>query len=151
MGKIIGKELPPEVLEALQEGIHLVLATVNAEGWPDTAPFSWVLGIDPTTIRLAINQDIATLQNIRDNGKVRLQVSGRGVAVSVKGRATVIKETMETTPFPTALVEMKVEEVKDDSVMGRMFTTDSAVRWSGALVKGAGPIYEEIKQTPSIS
>lgn len=148
MGKIVGKELPPKVFEALQQVTYVVLATVNEEGWPDTAPFSWVLALDAKTIRLAINKDIGTLRNIRDNGKARLQVSGKGVAVSIRGRASVIKETMETTPFPTSLVEMKVEEVKDDSVMGRMFTTDSAVRWSGAMAQAAGPIYEELKREP---
>jgi hypothetical protein len=145
MGKIVGHELPPRVLEALQGGVEVVLATVDAGGWPDTAPFSWVLALDVKTIRLGINSDTTTLGNVRDNGRAMLHLSGKGMVVSIKGQARVIKETMESTPFPTTLVEMTVLEVKDDSVVGRMFTSDSAVRWSGSMHESTNPVYIELR------
>lgn len=127
MGVTIGSELSPEVFALLQGDRPIVLATVDDEGWPDTAPFSWAVAIDAKTVRVAVNEQVETLRNIRRNGRVRLCVIGGGMTVSVRGQARVIREHMASTPLATAIVEIRVDEVKNDDVMGRV--DGEKLRW----------------------
>lgn len=107
-------ELPDEAMKSLSHvGRLVVVATVDSNGWPSTAPLAWVVAKDKQTIRMAVNAAAATLQNVYDSNKVSLFISGDNVALSVKGRARVIKEPMHSVPFPTAMVEVTVEAVED--------------------------------------
>lgn len=127
MGVKIGSELSPDVVALLQGDRPIVLATVDDEGWPDTAPFTWAVATDAKTVRVGVNEQVGTLHNIRRNGRVCLCVIGGGMTVSIKGRARVIKEHMSSTPLATAIVEITVEEVKNDDVMGRI--DGAKLRW----------------------
>lgn len=127
MGVRIGSELSPEIIALLQGDRPVVLATVDEAGWPDTAPFSWAVATDPKTVRVAVNEQVETLRNIRRDGKVRLCAIGGGMTVSIKGRARVVKEHMESTALATVMVEICVDEVKNDDVMGRI--DGEKVRW----------------------
>ncbi|MBI3979665.1 MAG: pyridoxamine 5'-phosphate oxidase family protein [Chloroflexi bacterium] len=127
MGVILGNELPEQAMEYLRGGHPVVVATLDADGWPETAPFGWVVARDPRTIRLAVNQQVGTYANIRNNGKVRLSIADGAMNISAKGRATVLKGRMESILLPTALVEVHIEEVKDDAVMGRV--DGEKIRW----------------------
>lgn len=117
MSDKIQAQLSERAAQALREGSTVVVATVGADGYPDTAPMSWVTAKDPSTLRLAIAQDLATLENIRANPKVRVALEAGGLNLSMKGLASVLKERMESIPAPTCLVEIRLEEVKDDSRM----------------------------------
>ncbi|MBI2323072.1 MAG: pyridoxamine 5'-phosphate oxidase family protein [Chloroflexi bacterium] len=127
MGVTIGNELSTEVLALLQGDRAIVLATVDDQGWPDTAPFSWAVAVDLKTVRVAVNEQVETLRNIRRNGRVRLCVTGGGMTVSVRGHARVVREHMTSTPLATAMVEIHVDEVKNDDVMGRV--DGEKLRW----------------------
>lgn len=130
MGEIIGQEMPPKVLNYLRGGRLVVLATVGADGKPNSAPFSWVVAPDSRTIRIGVNKGVATLDNIRRNGFIALSIVSPGLFVTVKGRARVLRDAIEEAPLPTAVVEIRVEEVKDDALIGRAEPGQAGTRWT---------------------
>ena len=107
-------ELPEEAVKLLSHvGKTVVIATVDGNGWPNTAPIAWAIAKDKQTIRMAINASATTLQNIYGSDKVSLFISGDNIALGVKGRARLLKEPMDSVPFATAMVEVLVEAVDD--------------------------------------
>jgi len=130
MGEIIGQEMPSKVLNYLRGGKLVIVATVDPDGRPNSAPFSWVVAPDSRTIRMGINQGVATLHNIKRNGFVSLSIVAPGLFVTIKGSARVVKDAIEEAPLPTAVVEVQVEEVKDDAVIGRVKPGQEATRWT---------------------
>ena len=130
MGEVIGKELPPSALNFIRGGRIAIVATVDKDGIPNTAPFSWLAAVDSHTVRLGINEDVATLDNIRQNGHVSITMTAPDLHITFKGTARVIKDSLPEAPIPTAVVEIAVEHVKDDAIMGRAANGDDRVRWN---------------------
>lgn len=130
MGEVIGTEMPASVLNYIHGGRIVIVATVGADGRPNCAPFSWVLAKDSRTLRLGVNQGVATLQNVRRNGAVAISITAPNLHITLKGTARVIQESIEGAPLPTAVVEVKIEEVKDDAVIGRVVPGQATTRWN---------------------
>lgn len=124
-------EMPDELVRYLAGGKLVVVATVDEEGWPYTMVMNWAVAKDASTLRLCMDHRTKSLANVRANGRVMLEVIGDGLIYGVRGTASVVRETMERAPVPSAMVEVGVELVKRDlpagvTVEGPMF------RW-GAL------------------
>ncbi|MCL4466672.1 MAG: pyridoxamine 5'-phosphate oxidase family protein [Chloroflexi bacterium] len=130
MGEIVGPEMPIKLVNFLRGGRLAIVATVGPDGKANSAPFSWVLVVDKRTLRLGVNQGVATLANIRHNGSVSVSVVGPNLFVTVKGKARVIKESLAEAQLPTAVVEIAVEEVKDDAIIGRVEPGQTPTRWT---------------------
>ena len=128
MSQILGTELPDRALSHLQVGRLVIMATVDGRGRPDTAPMSWVMALDHRTIRVAVSPEVSTYRNILENDRVMLSLIGGTMTLSISGRARVLAELIEDVPFPMAMVEVLVDEVKDDCMIGRGIS-DEAVRW----------------------
>jgi Pyridoxamine 5'-phosphate oxidase len=128
MSQILGDKLPDRALTYLQVGHLVIIATVDEEGRPTAAPMSWLTALDRQTIRIAISPDVGTYHNILQNERVVLSLIGSGMRMSISGCARVIAETMEEVPFPMAMVEVLVDEVKDDSVIGRSVEGE-VIKW----------------------
>jgi hypothetical protein len=128
MSLILGNELPERAMNYLQVGRLVVMATVDEQGRPDTAPISWITALDSRTIRLAISPEVSTYRNILRNDRVMLSLLGGAMTLGISGRARVLSESMFEVPFPMAMVEVVVDEVKDDSVIGRG-TEGEPIRW----------------------
>jgi len=128
MSLILGNELPERAMKYLQVGRLVVMATVDERGWPDTAPISWIAAVDSRTLRLAISQEVATFRNIQRNENVMLSLLGAAMTLGIRGRARIVSETIDDIPLPMAMVEVIVDEVKDDSVIGRGLE-EELVRW----------------------
>jgi CBS domain-containing protein len=139
MGKIIGGELTDKIMQNLEHVPTLILATVDEDGWPHTAPMSWIKVKDRRTLSMAIHRDIASLRNIRRSGKVRLVAMGRGMAISIRGFAKIVKEEMESSPFPAAVVEVTVDEIKDDLAVGRPEQAEPPMKWGDQVITKAYP------------
>lgn len=114
-------ELPENVVDFLQGGKCVVLATSDEQGWPRTALMSWVVAKDSRTIRVAIDSRGRTMKNIEATGKVMMEILGDNIVCGVRGTAKVIKGKMDSSPFPSVVVEISVEEVKDDLGGGTEF------------------------------
>ena len=92
--------------------------------------FSWLVAVDSRTVRLGINQEVATLANIRQNGHVSITITAPELHITFKGTARVIKDSLPEAPIPTAVVEVAIEHVKDDAIMGRPIEGEERMRWT---------------------
>ena len=112
-------ELPPEVFEALRKpnrGINpvAIVATVDADGTPHTAPFGSVRAVTPRLLRMISLHYHDTYKNLCRDGRVMVAVvAPPNIAVSIRGRARVVRERMNTHEH-SAILEIDVEEVKND-------------------------------------
>lgn len=111
-------ELPLEVYEWLQKDQFVVVASVAPDGWPTTHVVSWALALDRSTIRLSVRHASPTIENIRHNGRLMLELIGDGIVMGVRGPARILKEHMASTPWDNALVEMQVEAIVDHLLPG---------------------------------
>ena len=123
-------ELPPGVFAALHKADRAinpiaVVATVDADGAPRTAPFGSLRAVNPGLLRLACNQYHDTYANMCRDGRVSVALlAPPNIAVSIRGKARVVREKMDTGEH-LAVLEIDVENVKND--MMRRGEIESAV------------------------
>jgi hypothetical protein len=111
-------EMPPHLVQFLLGGQTCVLATVDAQGAPQTNIMTWAVARNPQTIAIAVDHRSRALRNIRHEGRVALEVLGDDLCYGLRGKAVVEKETMTSTPFPCALVAVRVEESRNHGAAG---------------------------------
>ena len=122
-------ELPPDVFAVLHKADRAinpiaVVATVDADGAPRTAPFGSLRAVTPGLLRLACNQYHDTYANMCRDGRVSVALlAPPNIAVSIRGRARVARERMDTGEH-LSILEIDIEEVKND--MMRRGTIESA-------------------------
>jgi hypothetical protein len=119
MSLILGNELTDRAMSYLQVGRLVIMATVDERGMPNTSPISWITAIDRRLLRLAVSPEVNTFINISKNPNVMISLLGGAMTLGIRGRARVLLDQIEDVPFPMAMVEIEVDEVKDDSVIGR--------------------------------
>jgi hypothetical protein len=113
-------ELPPDVFEAWHKPERAIspvaiLATVDPDGRPRTAPFGSLRAITPRLLRLFSWREHDTYANLARDGRVSVALISPDVAVSVTGRARVVRERSHSDD-QFAILEIDVEEVKNDMV-----------------------------------
>jgi len=112
-------ELPPDVFAALHKPNRAInpvtiVATVDSDGRPRTAPFGSLRAITPRLLRLACANYHDTYVNLCRDGQVSVAVlAPPNIAVSIRGRARIVKGQMDIAKQLVA-VEIDIEEVKDD-------------------------------------
>ena len=105
---------------ALKRGTSVVLATVSSIGEPATAFCSWVVGVDSSTIALALDSRSTAHRNI-SGGSTRIALEVMIDDLAVRGEAQIVKEQLKSVPFPCALVTVSIAEVRDHGVDGVVF------------------------------
>jgi hypothetical protein len=113
--------MPPRLVQFLLGGQTLVVATVDESGSPWTTLMTWAVARDPQTLTVAVDIRSRALRNIRANGKMAVEVLGDDLCYGLRGTALIEKESMESAPFPCALVALKVEDVRDHGAAGVKF------------------------------
>jgi Pyridoxamine 5'-phosphate oxidase len=113
--------MPPHLVQFLLGGQACVVATVDEQGSPQTTLMTWVVARNPQTLTVAVDTRGRSMRNLRHNGKAAVEVLGDDVCYGLRGTAIVEKETMESAPFPCALVAIKIEEVRDHGAAGVSF------------------------------
>ena len=146
-------ELPPEVFAILRKPDSAInpitiVATVDPDAAPHTAPFGSLRAITPGLLRLASNRYHDTYVNLCRDGRVVVALlAPPDVAVSIRGRARVVKERMDFDEHDAA-VEIDVEEVKNDMMRAPGSTIESAItlfipeQYIGWFLKAIGEIEE---------
>ncbi len=116
MSELIGQTLTPNLYDLLARGTTtVVVATVDGDGWPHTAPFNQVIATDAGHLRLAINRLDETFRSLRDYGLAMVEVLEEGdIAAGIRGRARIMHEQMEAD-CNLAVVEIEIDEVKRDN------------------------------------
>jgi len=108
-------ELPEEVFTALRKpnrGINpvTIVATVDPDGSPRTAPFGSVRTVTPRLLRMISLHYHDTYKNICRDGRVMVAlVAPPNIAVGIQGRARVLREQMNASEG-SAILEIDVEE-----------------------------------------
>lgn len=113
--------LPDSVVAFLRGGQSVVLATVDTEGCPITTIMTWVVARDNRTLAFAVDQRGRAMQNIRANGKVALEILGDGINYGCRGTARMEHDSMSSPPFPSALVAVALEEVRNHASPGVIY------------------------------
>jgi len=121
-----------------------VVATIDEDGSPRIAPFGSLRAVNPRLLRLLIGRYHDTLANIkRDSRTMIAMICPPNVAVSVRGRARVVEE-----PFSLdegyALVEVDIEEVKNDMPIRVGLKTGIAVAPNGPFVDWWKSLWEKM-------
>ena len=118
-------ELPPPLVQFLLGGQTCVVATVDEGGLPQTTIMTWAVARNPQTLAIAVDVRSRALRTIRANGRMALEVLGDDLCYGLRGTARIEKEEMKSTPFPCALVAVKIEEVRDHGAAGVKFVGPS--------------------------
>lgn len=124
MSRVVGSELPPDLMERLN-GRNLEafatkavqMFTVDAAGWAHPALLSYfeLVASDPRHIRCATYATSTTSGNLRRSGKVTFVIIDERVAYYVKAQATEIAPSMRATDWNAAF-ECRIEQVLADEV-----------------------------------
>jgi hypothetical protein len=111
-------QLPDTLLSVLRAGCPALLLTVGIDGFAHTA-YTWVVGLDATTLRFAADHGSSTLANLEREQRAALQIiSQENLIFLIKGAATPVKLQLEAAPFKIALWALAVREVKDQAWPG---------------------------------
>jgi hypothetical protein len=111
-------ELLPEMFEAWHKpdgaiSPVAIVATVDPDGMPRTSPFGSLRAITPRLLRLFSWREHDTYANLCRDGRVSVALVSPDVAVSVTGRARVVRERANHDE-QFAILDIDVEEVKND-------------------------------------
>ena len=112
-------ELPQDVYLVLRKDNQAInpitlVATVDPDGKPRTAPFGSLRAVSPNILRFACSRFHNTHENLCRNNHVSVAVlCPPDIAVSIKGRVKIIKPQMAVSEnFVTFQID--IEEVKND-------------------------------------
>lgn len=94
-----------------------VIATIDEDGAPRTAPFGSLHAISPEKLRAVIHRYHDTLKNVKRDDRVMVcMISAPDSAISVRGTAIVLEEPWSVDER-YALVEIAIHDVKNDMPM----------------------------------
>lgn len=117
-GNDVANQVEPKLIKALYDELQkerfVTIATVDFEtSGPNVSAISWVLAKDEETIYFAVDNRSRIVQNINNNNKVVINVIANESTYSIAGNASVKFEKLEGVPLKLALVEIKINEVRD--------------------------------------
>lgn len=99
-----------------------VLATADRHGRPHTAMVSWLAANSATQVQLAVDVRGQHFKNLRRNPYAVLQVLGDDLVLAVSGTVELVRERIESAPFPLAHLRILIDYVSDQSLAGVRFT-----------------------------
>jgi uncharacterized pyridoxamine 5'-phosphate oxidase family protein len=109
----------------LQKERFVTLATVDYEsGAPNVNAISWILAKDEETIYFAIDNKSRIIQNITHNHKVVINLIANESTYSIQGEASLKEERLQDVPLKLALIEIRIQEVRDVMFYGSKITTE---------------------------
>jgi hypothetical protein len=108
--------------ELLRGGTVVVLASIAPDGTPSTALCSWIVAKGPQRLALALDKRSSAYTSIAaGSNQIALEVMADDILLSIRGRASIEKDSLESVPFPCALVSLDVLEIRDHMLEGVRF------------------------------
>lgn len=147
--------LPQQLLAYLRPGAPALMLTTGADGHAGCA-YTWVVALDGARLRLGVDLGSSTLENLRRDGRVSIQVIGPdGLSYLLKGTVRPLKERIAAAaPAAIMLWEMAVAVAKDQSWPG-VTTTALAFQWPAerraAMLAMERAVYAEMRGDPEPS
>lgn len=125
MANQVEPKLIQPLFDELQKERFVTLATIDFEtGGPNVSAISWVLAKDEDTIYFAVDNRSRIIQNIQQNSKVVLNLIANESTYSIQGDASVKEERLNDVPLKLALIEIKINEVRDVMFYGSKIVTE---------------------------
>lgn len=149
MNNRVSDTLPRRLVEYLRPGAPVLMLTTGSDGYPGAA-YTWVVAMGQTRMRLGVDVGGSSLDNLRRNGLLSIQVIGPGdMSFLVKGKARPIKDRIEAAaPVAVMLWEMDVVNARDQSWPGVMVTA-LAYEWPAttreAMLGMERAVYSEMR------
>ena len=123
MANQVEPKLIKPLFDELQKERFVTIATVDFEtGGPNVSAISWVLAIDEETVYFAVDNRSRIIQNINNNRNVVINVIANESTYSIGGTTTIKHEKLPNVPLKLALVEIKINEVRDVMFYGSKIT-----------------------------
>lgn len=111
--------------DELQKERFVTLATVDYEsGAPNVSAISWIFAKDEETIYFAIDNKSRIIQNITHNNKVVINLIANESTYSIQGEASLKEERLQDVPLKLALIELRIQEVRDVMFYGSKIITE---------------------------
>lgn len=148
MSVFLGTELDLGLLDRFDKRIStVVIATLDSKQQPHTAPFNYLVACDAKHLRVAIERNQQTFNNLMANGKISLAVLEEGdLAFSIKGDTRLYREQM-LADAGMAIMEIEVAEVRKNNSTAYFVTQGIRIRHKNELVLLASKkIFQELKQ-----
>jgi len=116
--------LPRELIDLMRDlGVFpVVVGTVDGEGNQHMTFVTWIYPIDERTLRMAVSSKAKTSENIRQTGKVAVQIFAPDKCLTCYGTAKEILERIEGVPFDVSVFEMSIESVENSLFPGSTIT-----------------------------
>ena len=136
MSQLLGKELPPALLQRLSgaeieshEGKIIPIFTIDDSGWAHPALLSYyeIAAKNASTLDMALWKDSSTSKNLRQAGKVTLMISDKGVNYYLKGSVRELYYEMPGAP-PVSRFRVALEQVIEDQEANAEITTGLTYR-----------------------
>ncbi|MBL8502105.1 MAG: pyridoxamine 5'-phosphate oxidase family protein [Rhodocyclaceae bacterium] len=145
----ITPQMPEKLVACLRPGAPGLLLTSGADDYA-TSAFTWIVALDASRVRFAVDEGGSTLANLQRGGQASLQVIGQGdISFLVKGRARLLKPQLDgAAPYVIQLWEMEVVGAKDQSWPG-VSTSALAYEWPAAqreaMLRMEQAVYQEMR------
>lgn len=129
--------LPRELIDLMRDlGVFpVVVGTVDAEGNQHMTFITWVYPADERTLRLAVSSKARTSQNIRETGKVAVQIFAPDKSLTCYGTGKEIIEKIEGVPFDVSVFEVNIESVENSLFPGSTITGIIPFAHTGKVMK----------------
>ncbi|WP_461831314.1 pyridoxamine 5'-phosphate oxidase family protein [Aquifex sp.] len=129
--------LPRDLIDLMRDlnVFPVVVSTVDKEGDIHITFITWVYPVDERTIRIAVSSKAKTSQNIRETGKVAIQIFAPDKALSCYGRGKEIVEKIEDVPFPVSVFEVEIDTVENALFPGATITGIIPFAHTGNVLK----------------
>ncbi|RDU38437.1 hypothetical protein DRW41_02415 [Neobacillus piezotolerans] len=125
MANQVEPKLIKPLFDELQKERFATIATIDHEtGGPNISAISWLLAKDESTIYFAVDNRSRIVQNIKNKGEVAINVIANETTYAINGNAAVKHEKMEGVPLKLALIEVKINEVRDVMFYGSKITQE---------------------------
>jgi len=129
--------LPRDLINLMRDlnVFPVVISTVDNNGNIHITFITWVYPTDERTLRIAISSKAKTAENIRQTGKVALQIFAPDKALSCYGTAKEIREKIDDMPFPVSVFEMSIDTVENALFPGATITGIIPFAHTGNVLK----------------
>ncbi|HIP43311.1 MAG TPA: pyridoxamine 5'-phosphate oxidase [Aquifex aeolicus] len=129
--------LPRDLINLMRDlnVFPVVISTVDNNGNIHITFITWVYPTDERTLRIAISSKAKTAENIRQTGKVALQIFAPDKALSCYGTAKEIREKIDDMPFPVSVFEMSIDTVENALFPGATITGIIPFAYTGNVLK----------------
>jgi hypothetical protein len=158
MSQLLGKELPPELLQRLsgaaieaQEGKIIPIFTIDEDGWAHPALLSYyeVIAKSASTLDMALWKNSSTANNLRKTGKITLMLSDFKTNYYLKGRVSEVEYEM-TGAGAVSRFRVALEQVIEDQEPNAEITTGLTYRRMAQRDPNdfAAKVFRLLRETP---